>query len=265
MPEQPEDFRHTDVEICCGSLADAINAQKAKADRIELNIALPLGGLTPYPALLDQVKAAVSLPVICMVRPREGGFCYDESEKQQMFAMAEDLLAHGADGIAFGFLDADNHPDWPAIVEMCSLIHAHGKTAVFHRAFDVCADPLNSALLLQKAGVDRILTSGQAQSAPQGTQLLQLLAETLQSRNPHQNGMEILAGCGLNASNAKSLIHSYRPAGVHASCSDIFPDPAARRGDVSFESSPGGRSQGSFEIMRQFVSAVRSADKSISF
>lgn len=35
------------LEICCGSYNDALSADRAGADRIELNCALNLGGLTP--------------------------------------------------------------------------------------------------------------------------------------------------------------------------------------------------------------------------
>ncbi|MBM9832777.1 copper homeostasis protein CutC, partial [Enterococcus faecalis] len=35
------------IEVCAGSLEDCLTAQRAGIDRIELNSALHLGGLTP--------------------------------------------------------------------------------------------------------------------------------------------------------------------------------------------------------------------------
>ena len=39
--------KHITVEVCCGSVDDCLLAEKLGADRIELNHALELGGLTP--------------------------------------------------------------------------------------------------------------------------------------------------------------------------------------------------------------------------
>ena len=39
-------------EVCAGSVQDCINAQLGGADRVELNSALYLGGLTPSLAML---------------------------------------------------------------------------------------------------------------------------------------------------------------------------------------------------------------------
>ena len=72
-------------EVCCGSAADAIAAWKGGADRVELNSDLFHGGLTPtLGSLLTVKKHAPGLPVMCMVRPREGGFCYTETEFETM-------------------------------------------------------------------------------------------------------------------------------------------------------------------------------------
>lgn len=238
------------TEICCGSLEDARNAMRAEADRIELNSALPLGGLTPSVSMLDQIKAEISLPVICMVRVREGGFFYNKEEKEQMFADAKVLLDHGADGIAFGFLDEAGHPDWPAILRMVELVHQYKKKAVFHRAFDVCGDPLNSALLLERAGIDRLLTSGQAKIAPEGVKVLKALCDILEGT------MEVCAGCGIHAQNAEKVILEGNVGSVHASCSEIAEDFASSRGEVSFDPYPKGRSRGSMQKMKELVKAV---------
>ncbi len=44
------------IEICCGSAQDGQAAQRGGADRIELNSALALGGLTPTLANLIEAK-----------------------------------------------------------------------------------------------------------------------------------------------------------------------------------------------------------------
>ena len=44
----------TILEICAGGIEDCINAQAAGANRIELNSALHLGGLSPSLAVLTQ-------------------------------------------------------------------------------------------------------------------------------------------------------------------------------------------------------------------
>lgn len=92
-------------EVCAGSVQDCINAELGGADRVELNSALYLGGLTPSLAMLKLVKEKTSLKVICMNRPRAAGFCYDDVEIETMFKDAEILLENGADGISFGFLN----------------------------------------------------------------------------------------------------------------------------------------------------------------
>ncbi|MEG0273497.1 MAG: copper homeostasis protein CutC, partial [Longicatena sp.] len=64
------------VEICCGSYYDALQAQAGGAKRIELNSALHMGGLTPSVATLRLVKQHTDLSVITMIRPRGAGFHY---------------------------------------------------------------------------------------------------------------------------------------------------------------------------------------------
>ena len=67
------------MEICCGSADDVIQAEKGGADRVELNSNLGQGGLTPSIGMLEVVKRYVSIPVMTMVRPRAGGFCYTDN------------------------------------------------------------------------------------------------------------------------------------------------------------------------------------------
>ena len=80
------------VEVCCGSYYDALQAQYGGARRIELNSALHLGGLTPSLATLLKVKDNTDLEVICMVRPRGAGFCYNDEDFEVMKLDAEYYL-----------------------------------------------------------------------------------------------------------------------------------------------------------------------------
>ena len=207
------------IEVCCGSYEDALQAHLGGADRIELNSALHLGGLTPSTGTLELTKAAVSIPVIAMVRPRGAGFCYSEKEAEVMMAEAKELLEAGADGIAFGFLNEDGSLDVDRNQAMITLIHQYGKEAVFHRAFDCCKDPFATMEQLIALGADRVLTSGLAAKAPEGSALI----AQLQSRFGDQ--IEILAGSGVNATNARKLMDDTGIFQVHSSCKAWRKDP----------------------------------------
>jgi copper homeostasis protein len=99
------------LEICCGSLEDAVEAEAGGADRVELCSALFLGGLTPSFGALVEAKARLAIPVIFMARPRGGGFCYTAVEMAAMERDAEMAVAQGADGVVFGILEADGRID----------------------------------------------------------------------------------------------------------------------------------------------------------
>ena len=62
------------IEICIGNIDDAIVAAKYPIDRIELNSALELGGLTPSLETLRFLKSKIDTRICCMVRPRGGDF-----------------------------------------------------------------------------------------------------------------------------------------------------------------------------------------------
>lgn len=199
------------VEVCAGSLADCLTAQQNGADRIELNTALHLGGLTPSLATLRLAKEQVTIPIICMVRPRGAGFYYDEYDKQVMFADAKLLLENGADGLAFGFLNADKTIDVANTKQMIDLIHSYGKDAVFHRAFDCVDNPYEAIETLIALGCDRILTSGLQESAPDGASMLQQLQAN------YGDKIALCMGAGVNAGNIVALANQTGITECHAS------------------------------------------------
>ena len=99
------------LEVCCGSADDVIQAYLGGADRVELNSSLFHGGLTPTLGSLRVAKEQAPLPVIAMVRPRQGGFCYTEAEFAAALIDAGELVKAGADGLVFGFLRPDGTID----------------------------------------------------------------------------------------------------------------------------------------------------------
>ena len=131
-------MNHYTLEVCCGSVDDVLEAQRGGADRVELNSCLMFGGLTPSIGALIAAKRLSKLPIMAMVRPRQAGFCYTDAEYAAALADAEQLLAHGADGLVFGFLDSEGNLDAKRTKELARI--AGDKTKVFHRAIDVCAD-----------------------------------------------------------------------------------------------------------------------------
>ncbi len=90
---------------------------------------------------------------MAMVRPRAGGFCYSEEDFAVMRRDAALLLEHGADGIVFGMLHADGSVDTKRCAEMVAI--AGDRQTVFHRAFDVVADPLRAIDELVDLGFTR--------------------------------------------------------------------------------------------------------------
>ena len=182
-------------EACCGSAADAIAAYEGGADRVELNSDLFHGGLTPtLGALLTVKKHAPELKVMCMVRPREGGFCYTRTEYETMLADARVFVENGADGIVFGFLREDATVDVERCREMLAVIG--DKESVFHRAIDVVPDVMAALDTLIDLGVTRVLTSGQKPTVPEGAQTIKAMIERAAGR------IQILPGGGITPENA---------------------------------------------------------------
>ena len=171
------------LEVCVDSTASALAAKRGGADRLELCADLIIGGTTPSPALLRQVKAETGLPVRALLRPRFGDFCYDRYELAQMAECAAELVAAGADGIVTGVLTPAGALDTDALRPIYAAARQAAEKAhravdcTLHRAFDVCCDPFAALEAAKQLGLTTILTSGQAASAPQGAALLRQLVE----------------------------------------------------------------------------------------
>ncbi|MGV8981490.1 copper homeostasis protein CutC [Clostridium sp.] len=218
------------VEVCCGSYYDCLQAYMGKADRVELNSALFMGGLTPSIANLVLTKKNTNLKVICMVRPRGSGFCYEKEDYETLVLDVLSMLEHGADGIAFGCLDDKCNINIPQTKQVIDIIKSYGKEkeVVFHRAFDCVSDPYEAIKILIKLGVDRILTSGLEDKAVQGVELLNDLQKKFGDK------IQILAGSGINAKNVKQFMEDTEITQVHSSCKSWLKDRTTTTNHISY-------------------------------
>lgn len=196
------------VEVCVDSLESALIAQQAGADRIELNFALQLDGLTPSAGLLQRVVSQLRIPVIAMARPRAGGFSYAEDDWETLLKDAEWLIGNGATGIAFGVLTPDGSVDVERCRQMRELVG--DKELVFHKAFDEVTDPLHALEQLDSAGIDRVMTSGLAATAEAGT----VTIAKLEQQSGH---VEILPAGGIGSQNAGLLVTQTGCRQIHGS------------------------------------------------
>lgn len=197
------------VEICCASADDVIQAALAGAGRVELNSAMLLGGLTPSIGMLIAAQEGLrqcrvsdenfsSPEIFTMIRPREGGFCYSDLEFKSMLKDIEKLTEQGIDGIVFGILHADASVDEKRCQEILNLIDP--LPAVFHRAIDVVPDWRRSLDILINLGFKRVLTSGQEKSAAQGRETIRRMVEYAAGQ------IEILPAAGIRTANVSDLL-----------------------------------------------------------
>lgn len=201
------------LEVIASSLDDAEAALQGGADRLELCSALPLGGLTPSLGLLQTLKERLPVPVMFMLRPREGGMAYTEGDVEVMTRDGELALEAGADGLVFGFLTPFGEVDVPVVRSFLRRMSraAPGRQWVFHRAFDVTADPDRALEELVDLGVTRILTSGRRARAVEGLDEIRRMVELADGR------IEILPGGGITADDVPGVVVATGAAQVHLS------------------------------------------------
>lgn len=182
------------LEVAIASAEDARTAARAGADRLELNAALELGGLTPTPAALEAVRQA-GLPVVTMLRPRPGGFRYSDAE---LSVMLRDLTWIDGD-VAVGILTPASE------IDVRQLRRFPTARVVFHRAFDLVADPLRALEQLIDLGVPRVM-AGAADP-----ERLARLVEAARGR------IAVLPAGGVRPENVRRLVERSGCAQVHGS------------------------------------------------
>jgi len=239
------------VEVCVDSVASAVAAGRGGAARVELCGSLIEGGITPSAGLVEMARAAVSVALHVMIRPRGGDFCYDRDEFETMrrdIAVAKRL---GATGVVFGILDLDGNVD---VARTRLLVEeARPLPVTFHRAFDMTADLFRALDDVCAAGVDRVLTSGGEPTSVQGQETIRQLVTRARGR------VVVMPGSGIKQENVRSLVDHTGVTEVHVGLRSAIPSPMRHRNPRISMGSVEGREYERFVVLEEQVRRLCSA------
>ncbi|EYR77776.1 copper homeostasis protein CutC [Shinella sp. 838] len=175
------------IELCVEGIDGFLAAQDAGADRVELCASLVEGGLTPSLATIRAAVKAAKIPVHVIIRPRGGDFLYSETEFETMVEDIAALRGEGVSGVVIGCLTPDGRIDEARTKRLVEA--ARPMSVTCHRAFDMTADAGEALEALIRCGVDRVLTSGQRDTALEGLAILK-------TANEQAAGRIVIMGCG---------------------------------------------------------------------
>jgi copper homeostasis protein len=195
------------IEACLDSVPSALAAQAGGAGRIELCDNLVEGGTTPSAGTIALCKERLAIPVFVMIRPRGGEFLYSDVEYEVMRRDIAQAKSLGADGVVLGLLRPDGRVD--AARTRALVAEARPLPVTFHRALDVTPDPLEALDALMEIGIERVLTSGQAPTAPEGADVIARLVRRANDRTG------ILPGCGIDETNVREIVERTGVREVH--------------------------------------------------
>ncbi|MGH7612960.1 MAG: copper homeostasis protein CutC [Gemmatimonadales bacterium] len=213
---------HTVVlEACVDSVESALAAQAGGADRVELCDDLLEGGTTPSAGTIELCHERLRIPLHVLIRPRGGDFVYSGVELEVMqrdIALTGRLGAHG---VVFGALQPDGAVDVDRTRALLGV--ARPMTVTFHRAFDFTPDADEALDALIALGVDRVLTSGQAPSAKEGTHTLTRLVTRAAGR------IGILACGSVSEENIAEITRLTGVREVHVRATALLESPTSYR------------------------------------
>lgn len=213
------------LEVCVETIAGLELAADCSVARIELCQGLDLGGLTPSLAMM-RYAASLPVPTFALIRPRPGNFVYSAREIDVMIGDIHAARDVGLAGVVLGVLNDDHSLNHDALQAL--LAHSVGLGRTLHRSFDLTPDLFAAADAAIELGFDRILTSGGAPTAMQGSRTIAELARRTAGR------ISIMPGAGIRADNIAWALTIDHIEEVHASCRKA-PTDASTQGGFDFE------------------------------
>lgn len=189
---------HYQLEVCVFGIQSCIVAQRAGAVRVELCDNPLEGGTTPSYGTIKKVREQISIQLYPIIRPRSLNYLYDEHEWEIIKEDIRICKELQCDGISVGVQKKDGTIDADRFKEIVDLAYPMKVTS--NRVFDAVPNPFEALEALIAAGCERVLTSGLAATAPEGSRLLKQLVDQANGR------ISIMPGAGIRAHNLEQLI-----------------------------------------------------------
>ncbi|CAG8632892.1 cutC copper transporter [Gigaspora rosea] len=203
-------------EVCVDSVISAIHAENGGASRVELCDNLVEGGTTPSSGMISMVLKRLKIPVMVMIRPRGGDFCYSEEEFEVMCLDIQHVKILGAHGVVFGVLKPDGSVDVERVTKLVEV--ASPMKVTFHRAFDMTNDPFKALNdIISIGNIQRILTSGCDSTVLEGLEIIVQLVKQAQDQ------IIIMPGGGIRESNISRILATTYLQEIHVSASTTMP------------------------------------------
>lgn len=195
------------LEICVDSIESALNAELAGASRVEYCDNLVEGGTTPSYGSIVSARHNLNIGLHVIIRPRGGDFLYSGNDYDVMRRDIEMCGECGVDGIVTGIL----HPGGSIDVDRTARLFefAWPMSATFHRAFDLCNDPVQGLEDVISTGAVRLLTSGLKNSARDGIEMIRKLVIQAAGR------ISIMPGGGIDETNAAMIVTATKVNEIH--------------------------------------------------
>lgn len=218
------------LEICCFNIQSALIAQAAGAQRVEFCASPSEGGTTQSHGAIRSARENLHIQLYPIIRPRGGDFLFSALEFEIMMRDVTLCKQIGCDGVVIGMLHGDGTIDKKRSTRLIELAYPMGVT--FHRAFDWSKDPHQALEDIIEIGCERILSSGQKQSALEGAGLLGELVQQAADR------IIIMPGSGIRAKNILEIkektgaVEFHSSARIRVQSSMLFTNP-----DISDEDS----------------------------
>jgi len=195
------------LEICVDSVESAVNAQLAGAARVELCDNLTEGGTTPSYGTIVLTRRNIDIGLHVIIRPRGSDFLYSDIEFDTMKRDIEMCGEQGVDGVVFGVLQKEGAIDFERTARLAEF--AYPMAITFHRAFDMCNDPVKGLEDVIAAGASRVLTSGRKNRAIDGIDLIRKLVIQAADR------IIIMPGAGIDETNVERIVSVTKVREIH--------------------------------------------------